>query len=101
VAVRIDRAIRRHGARLADLQLEVGMLAASARELVSVVAVAHHADASGQADASGDSPAIAAADVWCRLALARAAGRQPTSADLAAVAALGERVVAGTAGFPA
>lgn len=95
VSLRIDRAIRRHGSRLADMQLEVGMLAAAARELIAVLAVAHHADASGH------EPAIAAADAWCRLAVARAAGRQPTAADLAAVAAVGAAVVAGTATFPA
>jgi long-subunit acyl-CoA synthetase (AMP-forming)/alkylation response protein AidB-like acyl-CoA dehydrogenase len=82
-AARIDRAIRRHGRRLADRQLEVGALAADVRELVSVLATAHHADA------CGTDAAAAAADVWCRLALARAAGRRLTSADHAAVAALG------------
>lgn len=82
-AVRIDRAIRRHGRRLADRQLEVGALAAEVRELVSVLATAHHADA------HGTDAAAAAADVWCRLALARAAGRRLTSADHAAIAALG------------
>jgi long-subunit acyl-CoA synthetase (AMP-forming)/alkylation response protein AidB-like acyl-CoA dehydrogenase len=82
-AARIDRAIRRHGRRLADRQLEVGALAADVRELVSVLATAHHADA------AGTDAAAAAADVWCRLALARAAGRRLTSADHAAVAALG------------
>jgi glycyl-tRNA synthetase len=40
-------------------------------------------------DASGDEAALAAADVWCRLALARAAGRRPGPGDLAALAALG------------
>jgi len=82
-AVRIDRAIRRHGRRLADRQLDVGALAAEVRELVSVLATAHHADV------QGTDAAAAAADVWCRLALARAAGRRLTSADHAAVAALG------------
>jgi hypothetical protein len=82
-AVRIDRAIRRHGRGLADRQLEVGALATEVRELVSVLATAHHADA------HGTDAAAAAADVWCRLALARAAGRRLTSADHAASAALG------------
>jgi hypothetical protein len=48
-----------------------------------VLAVAHHADA------SGDDSAVAAADAWCRLALARTAGRRPSPADLTAVAAVG------------
>ena len=83
-AVRIDRAIRRHGRRLADRQLEVGALAAEVRELVGVLAVAHHAAA-----ADGQR---AAADCWCRLALARATGRRLAAADHAAVAALGTRI---------
>lgn len=82
-AVRIDRAIRRHGRRLADRQLEIGAAAGEVRELVSVLATAHHADACGT-DASA-----AAADVWCRLALARASGRRLTPSDHAATAALG------------
>ena len=82
-AASIDRAIRRHGRGLADRQLEIGGLAADVRELVSVLATAHHADA------RGTDAAAAAADVWCRLALARATGRRLTSADHAAVAALG------------
>jgi alkylation response protein AidB-like acyl-CoA dehydrogenase len=82
-ALAVDRAIRRHGRGLAERQLEIGLLAAGIRELASVLAAAHHADF------SGDERAVAAADVWCRLALARAAGRQPGPADLAALAALG------------
>ncbi|MEY3204492.1 MAG: Acyl-CoA dehydrogenase [Planctomycetota bacterium] len=82
-AASIDRAIRRYGRGLADRQLEIGGLAADVRELVSVLATAHHADA------RGTDAAAAAADVWCRLALARATGRRLTSADHAAVAALG------------
>ena len=95
VAARIDRAIRRYGSRLADRQLEVGMLAAAAREFVAVLAVAHHADAAGH------EPTVDAADAWCRLAIARGAGRQPSAADLSALAAVGAAVVAGTATFPA
>jgi hypothetical protein len=82
----IDRAIRRHGRSLAERQLEVGSMAATVRESVAVMATAWHADATGcprRADA---------ADVWCRLALARAAGRRPSAADLEAVASLGARV---------
>ena len=83
LAVRIDRGIRRHGRGLADRQLEIGGLAAEAREFVSVLATAHHADA------QGTDAAAQAADVWCRLAVARAAGRRLTAADHTAVAALG------------
>ena len=85
-AVRIDRAIRHHGRRLADRQLEVGALAAEVRELVGVIAVAHHAAAAGGPGA--------AADCWCRLAVARATGRKPTVADHAALAALGRALAA-------
>ncbi len=89
VACSIDRAIRRHGRSLADRQLEIGALSARVRDCASVLAVVHHADA------TADDRAIAAADVWCRLALARASGRRLTSADHTAVAGLGKGVVAG------
>jgi alkylation response protein AidB-like acyl-CoA dehydrogenase len=92
VALEIDRAIRRHGRGLADRQLEIGGLSAQVRDLASVLAAAHHADA------SGDEAAVAAADVWCRLALARAAGRGPRSTDLAALAALGRAATEAGAG---
>jgi len=87
-AVQLDRALRRHGPALAELQLEAGSIAATVRDLAAVLATAWHADASGcerQAEA---------ADVWCRLALAAAAGRHPDGADHRAVAALGARVAA-------
>ena len=87
LALRIDAAIRRHGRGLADRQLEVGQLSAAVREFTSMLAVVHHADLCG-----GD----AAADVWCRLADARAEGRQPHPRDLAAVAALGAAIVDGS-----
>jgi hypothetical protein len=87
VALSIDRAIRRHGRSLAERQLEIGALSARVRDLASVLAVAHHADA------TADDRAIAAADVWCRLALARASGRRLTAADHAAVAKLGRSIV--------
>jgi hypothetical protein len=90
-AIAIDRAIRRHGRGLADRQLEIGVLSATVRDLASVLVVAHHADA------SGDDAAVTAAEVWCRLALARAAGRRPRPQDLAALAALGS---AATGGWP-
>jgi len=83
LAVAIDRAIRRHGRRLAERQLEVGGLSAAVRDAVSVLAVAHHADA------LGDDRLLPAADAWCRLALARADGRAPGWGDLAAVARAG------------
>jgi long-subunit acyl-CoA synthetase (AMP-forming)/alkylation response protein AidB-like acyl-CoA dehydrogenase len=88
VATRIDRAIRGHGRRLADRQLEVASLAAEVRELASVLAVAHHA-------AAADARTVAAADCWCRLATARARGGRLTPADHAALAALGRTVAAG------
>jgi len=84
-AVRIDRAIRRHGRGLAERQLAIGWLSADVRECLSVLAVAHHADA------SGDDALLLPADVWCRMALARARGCRPGTADLAALAALGAR----------
>jgi alkylation response protein AidB-like acyl-CoA dehydrogenase len=87
-AGRIDAALRRHGRNLAERQLEVGALAATVRDLTSVLAVAHHADA------SGDDAALTAGDCWCRLALARAAGVPPAADDHAAVAALGRVAVA-------
>ncbi|RLS30570.1 MAG: hypothetical protein DWH79_10590 [Planctomycetota bacterium] len=90
-AVAIDRAIRRHGRGLAERQLEIGALSAVVREAVSVLAVAHHADV------SGDDAAVMTADGWCRMALARATGRRLTAADHAAIAALGRAVVDGTA----
>jgi len=80
LALAIDRAIRRHGRSLADRQVEVGFLSAAVREAASVLAVAHHADA------SGDEAILAPADAWCRLALARAAGRLPGPDALAAAA---------------
>lgn len=88
LAVAIDRAIRRHGRSLAQRQLEVGALSAAVRDAVSTLAVAHHADA------SGDDAMLAPADAWCRLALARAAGRMPSADDLTAVASVGEGVSA-------
>ena len=89
VALSIDCVIRRHGRSLAERQLEIGALSARVRDLASVLAVAHHADA------TADDRAIASADVWCRLALARALSRRLTAADHAAVAGLGKGVVAG------
>lgn len=88
LSIAIDRAIRRHRRSLAEQQLEVGVLSAAVRDSVSVLAVAHHADA------SGEDAMLAPADAWCRLALARAAGRTPSVDDLAALAAVG-RTAAG------
>jgi len=89
LAAAIDRAIRRHGRSLAERQLLVAGLSAAVRDATSVLAVAHHADASG---ADGRLPA---ADAWCRLALARAAGRAPTAEDSAVVARVGRAAVGG------
>lgn len=86
-AVRIDRAIRRLGRSLAERQLVAGALAADVRDLAAVLATCHHADATA-ADA-------AAADCFCRLALARVRGTRPSAADHAALAALGAAVVSG------
>jgi long-subunit acyl-CoA synthetase (AMP-forming)/alkylation response protein AidB-like acyl-CoA dehydrogenase len=86
-AGRIDRAIRRHGRGLAERQLEVGGLSGDIRELTSILAVAHHADA------AGDDRLLPAADCWCRLALARVRGGRPSAADHAALAAFGAAVV--------
>jgi len=86
-AVRIDRGLRRHGKALADRQLLVGGWSAEVRDLVSVLAVAHHADA------TGDDGDLLAADCWCRLALARGRGTRLTAADHAALATLGRTVV--------
>jgi hypothetical protein len=86
--VRIDRAIRRHGRNLAERQLTVAALAAEVRELASVLAVAHHAAA------AAGRPGVAAADCWCRLAIARATGRRLAAADHTALASLG-RAIAG------
>lgn len=83
LAVAIDRAIRRHGRALAERQLEVGALSGAVRDALSVLAVAHHADV------SGDDALLVPAEAWCRLALARAGGRLPAAADLAAIAAAG------------
>jgi len=88
-ALAIDRAIRRHGRGLAERQLEIGGLSAVVRDLASVVAVNHHADA------AGDEAAVARADVWCRLALARVNCRHPGPDDLAALAALGKAAADG------
>ena len=79
----IDRLIHRHGRSLAERQLELGQLSADVREALSVLAVAHHADA------SGDDRLLAPADVWCRLALVRIGGGRPAGHDLAALARVG------------
>jgi long-subunit acyl-CoA synthetase (AMP-forming)/alkylation response protein AidB-like acyl-CoA dehydrogenase len=88
-AVRLDRAVRRLGRSLADRQLLAAAISAEIREAVSVLAVAHHADATGEEEG------LAAADCWCRLALARASGGRLTAADHAALAVLGGEVAVG------
>jgi hypothetical protein len=89
LAVAIDRGLRHHGRGLAERQLLVGAWSAEFRDLVSVLAVAHHADA------RCDEAEIAVADCWCRLTLARSRGTRPTAADLSALAAVGRAVVEG------
>ena len=84
MAVRIERAILRHGRGLAERQLEIAALSAAVRDAVSVLAVAHHADA------TGDDRLLPPAHAWCRTALARAAGRTLSAADHARVAAAGD-----------
>lgn len=91
-ALAIDGAIRRHGRQLAERQLEIGGMAALVCDLTSVLAVAHHADA------LGDEAAMAAADVWCRLARHRAEGRRPGPDDLAPLAAVGAAATSGVSG---
>jgi long-subunit acyl-CoA synthetase (AMP-forming)/alkylation response protein AidB-like acyl-CoA dehydrogenase len=86
-ARRIDRALRRHGRGLAERQLLAGALAADVRDLAAALAACRHADATAD-DA-------AAADCFCRIALARVRGEKPTPADHAALAALGAAVVNG------
>jgi hypothetical protein len=93
-ATRIDRAIRRQGRQLAERQLVVGALAAEVRDLVSVLAVAHHAAA------AADAGIAVAADCWCRLATARARGTRLAATDHAALAALGRALAAGEITLP-
>jgi long-subunit acyl-CoA synthetase (AMP-forming)/alkylation response protein AidB-like acyl-CoA dehydrogenase len=84
-AVAIDRVLRSYGRDVGERQLVIGGLSGVVRDCVSVLAVAHHADA------SGDDALLTRADVWCRLAIARARGVRLGPADYAAVAALGAR----------
>lgn len=86
-AIRIDRGIRRLGKGLADRQLQVGAWSAEIRDLMSVLAVTHHADATGY------DRDLLAADCWCRVALARSRGRRLTAADHTALATLGRTIV--------
>jgi long-subunit acyl-CoA synthetase (AMP-forming)/alkylation response protein AidB-like acyl-CoA dehydrogenase len=92
-ALKIDRAIRRHGRGLAEHQLEIGVLSRDVRDLVSILAVAHHADASGD-DFTG-----AAAECWCHITLARVADKRATPADHVALAALGVATLAAGPSF--
>jgi hypothetical protein len=85
----IERMLRRHGRGLADRQLIVGSLAARVREQLTILAVAHHADR--VIAPQGDTPALAAAETACRLALARSSGRHLTPTDLACLADAGKR----------
>ncbi len=101
-AVAIDRAIRRHGRKLAEEQLLIAELSRRVRELVAVLAVAHHVDRDplGEHDLCVEQHAcgeprwrLLAAEAFCRSALARATGRRPSDADLAAEARLGSAIV--------
>jgi alkylation response protein AidB-like acyl-CoA dehydrogenase/DNA-binding transcriptional ArsR family regulator len=101
-AVAIDRVIRRHGRKLAEEQLLVGELSRRVRELVAVMAVAHHVDRNplGEHAVSGEHGAcgeprwrLLAAEAFCRTAVSRATGRRPSDADLAADARLGSAIV--------
>jgi len=85
-AVRLDRALRRLGRSFAERQLLAAAISAEIREATSVLAVAHHADA------VGDDRQVAAADCWCRLALARGRGVRLTADDHAALAWLGRSI---------
>ena len=87
VALRIDHDLLRHGRRLADRQLLVGRHAATVRDLVSVLAVAH------RGDMLGDFESLLAADCWCRMVLARATGRPPAAAADERLAALGRAML--------
>jgi hypothetical protein len=89
LAIRVDRAIRVHGRALAERQLEVGALSTEVRDLTSVLAVAHHADA------TGDDTLFLSADCWCRLAFARAGDRRLTAADHAQLGELGRAIATG------
>ncbi len=88
-AVRIDRDIRRHGRRLAERQLLMGRHAATVRDLMSVLAVAH------RGDMLGDERSLLEADCWCHMALARAAGCVPSAAADTRLAALGRATMPG------
>jgi long-subunit acyl-CoA synthetase (AMP-forming)/alkylation response protein AidB-like acyl-CoA dehydrogenase len=88
-ALRIDRAVRKYGRGLADRQLLAGGCSAEVRDLVSVLAVAH------RGDMLGDEQSLLAADCWCRMALARAAGHRPAAAADARLAALGRASLPG------
>ena len=87
-----ERAMRRHGRELAERQLLVGSLATRIRENLVVLAVAHHTDR--VTAAANDTAGIAAAESYCRLALARSRRRHPTDTDLACLAAAGQAALA-------
>ena len=93
-AVRIDRAIRRHGRSLADEQAIVGELSRRVRAAVAVLAVAHHVDRNplGEHPDEADWRSLAA-EAFCRRAVAAAAGRLPAPADLRFEAEVGAAIV--------
>jgi long-subunit acyl-CoA synthetase (AMP-forming)/alkylation response protein AidB-like acyl-CoA dehydrogenase len=90
-AAAIDRAIRRHGRRLAERQLLITELVVPVRHWLAVLAVAHHADR--VAAALDDHTRLAAADCYCRLTSAAAERRGGSPSDLEAIASLGGRLV--------
>jgi hypothetical protein len=93
-AVGIDRAIRRQGRSLADEQAVVGELSRRVRAAVAVLAVAHHVDCNPLGEHPGEADwRPLAAEAFCRRAVAAAAGRLPTPADLGLEAELGAAIV--------
>jgi long-subunit acyl-CoA synthetase (AMP-forming)/alkylation response protein AidB-like acyl-CoA dehydrogenase len=85
----VERSFREHGRDLAERQLLVGNLASRVRDQLTILAVAHHADRVFAP--RSDTPALAAAETACRLALARSQGRHLTAADLSCLATTGKR----------
>jgi hypothetical protein len=65
------------------------VLSGAVRDALSVLSVAHHADA------IGDDSDLLAADCWCRLASSRASGRRLTATDHTRLAELGKHIATG------
>ncbi len=105
-AVEIDRAIRRHGRKLAEEQLLMAELSRRVRAAVAVMAVAHHVDRDplGEHGPCGEARwRMLAAQAFCRSSLSRGmlspamvrgdAGRGAAEIALAAEARLGSAIV--------